>query len=301
MELKKKEAKLMGGRGSSLQSSSNPKKSNKPEKTKEKKERYTTAEGETVEITKGSPMSIDQADNHNGNPNWRGGQKGRAEYNTARRTMKLAAHKSNILMPKRWEAAKKGDEKAVKELEKQISEAGKVWNKNYKTLNRIRNETRAYSVNCQRSIIAFELRSRGYQVIADKNDNSLFGNLGYREYVRQILKNKNHQNFQFPRRVADRPGFVDETLKRELKVGQRAVIDWGWRGRNSGHTINVVRTKKGLLYVDEQGGRKAKSMAKYLGKNLINSIDSNSLGYIRTDNLELDVARLIRNHVIKPA
>jgi hypothetical protein len=103
-----------------------------------------------------------------------------------------------------------------------------------------------------------------------------------------------------PRRTTKRPAAVDQELLKGLQPGQRGIISWGWRGENSGHTINVERTAKGLLYVDAQTGRKAKTMGKYLGKKKLSMIDQYGFTFMRSDNKEFDIRRLVKNSIVRP-
>lgn len=178
-------------------------------------------------------------------------------------------------------------------MKKKALQLADQYNANRKRLIAIRDENRAYSINCQRAVMAYELRRRGYMVEATSN-RSRGGNLdeGYKEYLRQVMR-KTEMFTEMPMRTKKRPAAVDKLMLEKLKPGERGIISWGWRGEKRGHTINVERTASGLLYVDAQTGRKAKTMGKYLGKRNLDKIDKGGFTWMRSDNADFDISKLI--------
>lgn len=274
----------MGGRGSTLRS--------KKETLKHEKEKPKTQKLEKDQATgvyKGEPMHVDQADNHNANPSYHGGAEGRAEYTANKRAADQAFHAYFEALRDKLSDSRGMKRTADTAFDKNATAVGKM--------RQIAKANKAYSINCQRSVIAYEMRRRGYLVEAESNSGKR-GDIGYREF--DSLVQKRSKMLTLPRRTTKRPAAVDQELLKGLQPGQRGIISWGWRGDNNGHTINVERTAKGLLYVDAQTGRKAKTMGKYLGKKRFGMIDQSGFTFMRTDNKEFDLQRLVRNSIVRP-
>lgn len=71
-----------------------------------------------------------------------------------------------------------------------------------------------------------------------------------------------------------------------MKPGQRGTLSWVWKEGDSGHIINVERTNDGLLYVDTQPGKQAKSFAEYMkNRNFSTAYGRSGVNFQRTDNL----------------
>ena len=83
---------------------------------------------------------------------------------------------------------------------------------------------------------------------------------------------------------------VDSTLLNEMKPGQRGTLSWTWSDGLSGHIINVERTNDGLLYVDTQPGKQAKSFVDYMNGRSFSNLGSGRTGvnFQRVDNLIVD-------------
>lgn len=151
----------MGGRGSTLRSK---KQTPKHKKDKPKKDPSTG-------IYKTSSMTIDQADNNSANPNYLGGQQGRAEYNANRRA-------ANRLLKEYY--ATLGDKLDSKGMKRKTTQLVNQYDKARDRVTAILDGNRAYSINCQRSVIAYELRRRGYMVEAEPNNKSRGRDDGYK-------------------------------------------------------------------------------------------------------------------------
>lgn len=268
----------MGGRGSTLRSKQE---TLKHEKEKPKKDSSTG-------VYKVSNMTVDQADNNSANPNYLGGQQGRAEYNANRRA-------ANRLLKEYYAAL--GDKLDSKGMKQKTTQLAKQYNAARDRATAILDGNKAYSINCQRSVIAYELRRRGYMVEAEPNSTGRGRDSGYKEYERQVERKGEFATM--PMKTKDRPAAVDKLMLEKLKPGERAIISWGWRKARSGHTINVERTASGLLYVDAQSGRKAKTMGKYLGKRLFDRLDKRGFKWMRSDNADFDISKLVSTKALR--
>lgn len=275
----------MGGRGASLRRKQNAANNGKPGSNR----KITIDKKTKIEKVDGG-MSIDTADNHNSNPNFRGGRKALALYNAKNREYNALGPKIDQKQAEYKRNPSPGLKHQIDSLKKQREQKGRE-------LDMMEWSSRAYSENCQRAVIAYELRRRGYNVTAQgaprKNDR------GYRP---AILAFKNRENIKLPKTVAKRGDYIDSKLKSKLKAGERGVITFHWRDANGkttfGHTINVERKQNGtLLYVDSQIGRKSKKFSDYIaGKNGINQ---NTFTFTRTDNQKLNLNSLVNNGIIR--
>ncbi|CCI85301.1 hypothetical protein FC52_GL000858 [Lactobacillus pasteurii DSM 23907 = CRBIP 24.76] len=254
----------MGGRGASLKKKNKNNPSNSKKGNKIKVDKNTK-----IEQVEGG-MSIDTADNHNANPNYMGGRKALALYNTKNREFNALSTK---IEQKQAEFKRNPSPGARRELQSLISQR----KQKAQELLQMQWTSRGYSENCQRSVIAYELRRRGYKVTAQPAPTK-GKDTGYRP---AILAFKNRENIKLPKTVAKRGDYIDSKLKSKLKAGERGVITFHWRDpdgkRTYGHTINVERKKNGsLLYVDSQIGKKSKKFNDYIaGKNGIIRRNSN--------------------------
>lgn len=134
---------------------------------------------------------------------------------------------------------------------------------------------REFSENCQRSVVAYEARRRGYDVEAQpthKGDTLPSAGKwrgafmhGKTEAVGATTANKALAN-------------VDKAMAK-YGNGSRAVLSFGWKKSREGHVINVERRNGKTLYIDAQIG------AKYNAKELFSKIRLDSVKIMRTDNL----------------
>ena len=263
----------MGGRSSSFKSSGGS-----------SKEKTTIDEKTKIEKVEGG-MSIDRSDNHNANPNYMGGRKALSEYNSERRKFNQLGSEIEQKMAMYKRHPTPG---LKRELQTMISER----KKRLDNLKNMKFVSRKYSVNCQRAVVAYELRRRGYKVAAQANDGSREG------YKAAMLALKNREYVAIPRKISNRGPAVDRAIKSSLrKVGQRGVITFKWYKQRYGHTINVERTKNGILYVDAQTGMKSKSFRSYLSHTP--GISQKQFTFARTDNQDLNIKSLVDSGVIK--
>ncbi|MCZ0891982.1 toxin glutamine deamidase domain-containing protein [Ligilactobacillus saerimneri] len=275
----------MGGRGAAFGSGSKkPKSLKKQPKTKK-----------VGKVEKGKPMGIDKADNHNANPNWHGGVIKRAEMATNRRQIKSLKSQHELLKKQIENEMKKGH--SVRGLRKKLSESTTKINKLIDKYNGDLRRDWLNSQNCQRAVVAYELRRRGYKVKASPREAETFG-AGYRASIGAFGERK---KINVPRLKKKRNQAIHKEMLKRLKPGERGVISWGWDGsRVKGHTINVERTKNGVLYVDAQIGKKTKTFPEYMRRDR-DTVRSNTVDFVRTDNVKIDIANMIKKDVIRPA
>lgn len=136
-----------------------------------------------------------------------------------------------------------------------------------------------FNENCQRSVVAYEARRRGYDVTAQptyEGDQMPYG----------VHGNGRWQGaFQHAKRQ-DVSGSTPSSARRHLETqmasygdGSRAVMSVQWSGKDFGHVLNVEYHKGKVSYIDGQSG------SKYVAGELFKSIDTNRVGLVRVDNL----------------
>jgi hypothetical protein len=107
-----------------------------------------------------------------------------------------------------------------------------------------------YDVNCTRCATAYEMRRRGYDVIARGVQpwESISKNSGY------TLENFREKSGAI-RKPLDPTGRIEtEAIIATWPVGARGFISGAWRS-GGGHIWNVERTKDGYIFVESQVGR----------------------------------------------
>ncbi len=102
-----------------------------------------------------------------------------------------------------------------------------------------------YSINCQRCVIAYELRRRGYNVEAlpyENNDGTKYWYKGF-------------ENQKWERLGATRVNNSIKLVKDEVKSwgnGARGFVYVVWKGRSSAHIFNVENHNGKVVFVDPQ-------------------------------------------------
>lgn len=141
-------------------------------------------------------------------------------------------------------------------------------------------EYREYSMNCQRCVVAYEMRRRGYDVTAlytFKDDRQPRTYVGQNGIFYGAFRHAKVERVGGPR--------VKSTIRNiESKMsgfgdGSRAIIEVQWRGKKSGHVFSVENHHGKTVYVDAQTGKKV-SINNYLNHARLNSVK-----ITRTDNL----------------
>lgn len=176
-----------------------------------------------------------------------------------------------------------GEKKKPMSVTKAFEGANPYWSRAYA----------AYSENCQRCVVAYELRRRGYDVIAqptydgDKWPQNLSIN-------GQAL---GRWRGAFRHAKTDAVGAAGNNAQAEAKVlsnindqmhaygdGSRAIIRIGYRGSNVGHVFNVENHNGRITFVDAQTGM------RYINadmRNMMRVVDTRSVTLTRTDNLRI--------------
>lgn len=174
----------------------------------------------------------------------------------------------------------KGPEKSIKDS---YQDANPYFSRNYAE----------YSENCQRCVVAYELRRRGYDVIAQathEND----------KWPTSVLVNgvpMGRWRGAFRHAKTDSVGAAGNNAKAEAKVlnnisntmkgygnGSRAIIRIGYRGAHVGHVFNAENQNGRMVYVDAQTGTRYTHADM---RNLMKVVDTSSVTVTRTDNLRI--------------
>ncbi|MGN0363685.1 MAG: toxin glutamine deamidase domain-containing protein [Bilifractor sp.] len=144
----------------------------------------------------------------------------------------------------------------------------------------------AYSENCQRAVVAYEMRRRGYNVEAQptySND----------KWPRVLMVNGIKQGFwrgAFRHAKSEKIGgqSADSTLNRirgkmrEYGDGSRAVISITYKGGRLGHVFNVENVRGATYYIDAQSGQRYNTPSM---RNLLGITQTTQTTITRTDNL----------------
>lgn len=132
------------------------------------------------------------------------------------------------------------------------------------------NRGRQWKINCQRCVVAYELRRRGYDVAA----------------MPKLIGDKMKIGAQFFRgRESLRTNRLNlKQLEAQImknKPGARFVVSVRWPRMRVGHTFIAERTKLGIVYLDPQP---MKAGVKYYFKKA----RPNEISYFRCDNAKID-------------
>lgn len=136
-----------------------------------------------------------------------------------------------------------------------------------------------FSENCQRAVVAYEARRRGYDVTAqptyegDKLPQRV-GSNGRWQGAFQGAKSENVSGANAKAVQAN----VEAKMK-EFGNGSRAVVGVQWKN-GGGHVFNVERKGGKTHYVDAQIG------AKYNPSELFKQVKPSDVRIVRTDNLK---------------
>ncbi len=137
-----------------------------------------------------------------------------------------------------------------------------------------------YSMNCQRCVVAYEMRRRGYDVTAlytfkgDRQSKTYFGQNGI---FYGAFRHTKVERVGGPQ--------VKSTIKNiENKMsgfgdGSRAIIEVQWKNKKAGHVFSVENHHGKTVYVDAQTGEHV-SIGNYLSRAKLSSVK-----ITRTDNL----------------
>jgi len=113
------------------------------------------------------------------------------------------------------------------------------------------------TTNCQTCVVAFEARLRGYDVKALGNhNNSTIKVLSHRTNTAWIdPKTGKHPDYKYDVSVKNARSCY-KWLEKELQVGNRYTIEFGWKGRrHSGHIVSIEKDKNNnIIIYDPQNG-----------------------------------------------
>ena len=141
---------------------------------------------------------------------------------------------------------------------------------------------REFTENCQRAVVAYEARRRGYNVTAqptykgDKLPNRAYGNNSY--YMGAFQNAKAHT---VSGKTAKSMQTNFENRIKSYGNNSRSTLAFGWKGRRTGHVINVEVQRGKIHYIDAQNG------TRYNGSELFKAMRVGSVRTVRTDNLRL--------------
>lgn len=144
-----------------------------------------------------------------------------------------------------------------------------------------------YSENCQRAVVAYELRRRGYKVFAQPTyKGDTLGLVVHVDKSRGVLNSRWSRAFQHAKteNVGGRTGekmisAVDRKMA-SFGNGSRAVLQVQWKSGGA-HVFNVERQGGRTVYIDAQVNRRYTS--SYVSKN----VKPGTVNIVRTDNLRI--------------
>lgn len=127
-----------------------------------------------------------------------------------------------------------------------------------------------YTTNCQTSVVAYELRRRGYDVEALPNyKGSMLDVLSHNTRLAWVDKESGkNPNYITPAQPTVQKSF--EWLKNELKTKNRYTIEFQWKSKAIGHIVHIFKNTDGILSIyDPQNGintRGDNAVLEYLNK-----------------------------------
>lgn len=142
-----------------------------------------------------------------------------------------------------------------------------------------------FSKNCQRCVVAYELRRRGYDVTAQPTfENDRLPNIRYRGKNGELRQGAWTSAFKSARPVSVGAGKTEDVydnVKAQMKKyghGSRAVVSVGWSD-GGGHVFIVENQNGHMVYVDPQ------TSEIYSPKNVFQYVKPESVTLTRVDNL----------------
>ncbi len=140
-----------------------------------------------------------------------------------------------------------------------------------------------YNMNCQRCVVAYELRRRGYDVVAlptYQGDNLPRGTAGGNGHWMGAFQGARSESVG-----ATRNAQVEKNIAAKMNAygpGSRAVVRVQWQGRNGGgHVFSVENSGGRMRYVDAQTGKPVNI------KNYLGSSKPSRTQLVRVDNLRV--------------
>lgn len=163
-----------------------------------------------------------------------------------------------------------------------------------KTANPKYNEDRAYRINCQRCIWAYELQRRGYKVQARGNPGDDFNHWDNKDGFSHVFEDAEFKPVHWwaegrtPSLPMSKSGTKAQRMQvarniekqmREWGEGSRAAVTVGWQRSKSGHAFSIENIGGKVYIVDAQPGKKMPLMDYIDRANLMQTF------ICRTDNL----------------
>ena len=142
-----------------------------------------------------------------------------------------------------------------------------------------------YNKNCQRCVIAYEARRRGYDVVAmptyegDKmgaRAKSKSGKLVDNRYWQGAFRKA--KNVNISAKTSNEARKKVESQMKQWGDKSRAIIGVKWKNGGA-HVFNVEQVGGKTVYVDAQTG------VRYHGKDILSKIKPDAVRLVRTDNL----------------
>lgn len=136
---------------------------------------------------------------------------------------------------------------------------------------------REFSENCQRCVVAYELRRRGYNVTAQPTHQN------------DLLRTGDRWRGAFQHGKTEKVSGSDARQLRQNVTkaiqsygdGARAVISFAWAKGHSGHVINAENIKGKVHYFESQVG------GEYNPNRVLSGVRRGSVKIMRTDNLRI--------------
>ena len=151
-------------------------------------------------------------------------------------------------------------------------------------------EFAAYSQNCQRCVVAYELRRRGYDVQAaptykgDELPRVVFAKGGiYSGNWRAAFQHSKITKVGVDGRQTNAAQRTIDNIESNMKTwgnGSRAVVQVFWKG-GGGHVFNVENDNGRMVYVDAQTHKRV-NINEYMGYAYTGDVN-----LVRTDNLRV--------------
>ena len=138
-----------------------------------------------------------------------------------------------------------------------------------------------FTENCQRCVIAYELRRRGYDVTAQPTyqGDRLPSGVTRRDGLRNGRWMGAFQGAK-PDKIGDNARALLNKMK-EYGEGSRAILQVAWKGGHTGHVVNVEYRHGRVLLFDAQIGK------RYNANELFGVVKSGSTQLVRVDHLRI--------------
>lgn len=144
-----------------------------------------------------------------------------------------------------------------------------------------------YSKNCQRCVVAYELRRRGYDVEAlaayKGNKENRVAHIDQRRNLYNGFWKGAFRNGRNEDVSARTPDKVIQNIEKKMQSygsGSRAVIQVFWKG-GGGHVFNIENDHGRIVWVEAQSGRMRNP------RETMSHADTSSVNIVRTDNLRI--------------